>query len=102
MQLINLSSVSFGKNAGKRLSSNNDSGFRDVMSREEYDSFSRQISEQVESVLAEAERKRILTEKLEARCNIKKKKVIQEAIDLIRSQGEEIPERLIAAWKNLK
>ena len=102
MQLINLSNVSFGNNTRSSSILSNRSSFRPVMSNEEYDAFSKNISEEADRVLQESTRRIQLNKKATEKYNKKLKQALQEAIDLHQANGEPIPKNLKNMLKNLK
>lgn len=102
MQAINFSNVSFGKNVRNLTDFQNNLGLQDVMSHEEYDSFSKNLSSRVEEVLAENERRALINKKLDAKYKLKMIRAIQDTIDYMISMGETVPTNLVNMLKNLK
>lgn len=73
-----------------------------ILTKEEFDSFIREIDIQTKKIIAENEIAFNRTKLLDARVNKKMKKVLTEAIEALIEQGQAVPAKLINALRSLK
>ena len=87
----------------QRTASNRSVGrYTDFMSEEQFRSVYDGCSSAAEKTLKESERLRVRSEYLDKRCAKKMKAAVENAVDILRARGEEIPERLLNLLKSSK
>ena len=86
----------------KRLSSKYDYFCKDIMTKEEFDNFIKELDKETQKIISENEAMNVRAKRLEAQTAKKMKKALTESIEALIEQGQAVPAKLINKLRSLK
>ena len=102
MQIDKLLNVSFGNSFNHKKYPKGQLRVDNILTNEEYDAYSKELSSSAERVIEENNRLLALRKDMDSKCKMKMRKNLQAAIEDLISQGQAVPAKMINLLRSLK